>query len=159
MSTEKKTLIEHVLVFVLVNNRTHVLTIFGKKGMNALGGKVLENETPEGAAVREVYEETGGVVRIVERTLNNFASIVGDCWCVHCYAVIDHDGQYFPAPEADNAPIVLASTTEGDVTITPISKALGTKGTLLRFSDFPALLGLATISDTLLSPVIIQRKN
>lgn len=52
----------HVFVICRYND-AWLLTKHAKRGLEFPGGKLEGNETIEDAAVREVYEETGGVVK------------------------------------------------------------------------------------------------
>ena len=55
---------KHVIVICKYGNQW-VLTKHKKRGLEFPGGKVEEGETPEVAARREVFEETGGVVDLL----------------------------------------------------------------------------------------------
>lgn len=59
--TEKQEQAKHVLVICSYQNKW-LLTIHPKRGYEFPGGKVERGELPEDAAIREVYEETGGIV-------------------------------------------------------------------------------------------------
>jgi 8-oxo-dGTP diphosphatase len=53
---------KHVFVICRYKNGW-LLTEHGERGLEFPGGKMEEGETPEEAAIREVREETGGIVR------------------------------------------------------------------------------------------------
>ncbi|MEM4679991.1 MAG: 8-oxo-dGTP diphosphatase [Thermofilaceae archaeon] len=95
-----------VLCFLLRDGK--VLLIRKKKGFGAgklagVGGRIEPGETPEEAAVREVYEEVNVRVRsLVKVGVLTFYSVSDEPdWIVHVYLSTDFEGEPKPSEEAE----------------------------------------------------------
>jgi len=72
---------------------------------NGLGGKFEPGETPEGCAIREIYEESGLTVR--NPLLKGFITFPGfandEDWYAFVYVVTDFEGHVIDSPEGELA--------------------------------------------------------
>lgn len=95
-----------VLCFLLREGR--VLLIRKKKGFGAgkitgAGGRIEPGESPEEAAVREVREELGVVIRSLKEVglLEFYSASPEPDWVVHVFLSLDFDGEPRASEEAD----------------------------------------------------------
>src|SRR5699024_4012090 len=80
---------KHVWVICKYKNKW-LLTKHRSRGLEFPGGKVEDGETPEEAAVREVMEETGGVVQELDYIAQSFVAGKNDSVIKNVYyATID----------------------------------------------------------------------
>lgn len=148
---------EATLVFVFNDIKTHFLGIFQKDGLNALGGKLKETELWTSCAVREVREETDGVVLLNRKHLRHFANLVGDNWEVRCYMIRDREGNYFPGTDKKT---VIARTDEGEVMAIPVGSVFEADDKYLKHENLKALLAVATtMGGDLDAPVVFQHSS
>lgn len=89
---------KHVWIISLYKNQW-LLTKHGSRGIEFPGGKVEEGETAEEAAVREVMEETGGVVKDLQYVAQYFVSgkrdtIIKNVYFANIESLIDQDTYY-----------------------------------------------------------------
>lgn len=89
---------KHVWIISLYKNQW-LLTKHGSRGIEFPGGKVEEGETAEEAAVREVMEETGGVVKDLQYVAQYFVSgkrdiIIKNVYFANIESLIDQETYY-----------------------------------------------------------------
>lgn len=70
---------------------------------NGLGGKLEPGETPEECCIRELYEETGLIVRNPQlKGLITFPGFSNDeDWYTFLFVITDFDGQLIDSPEGE----------------------------------------------------------
>ncbi|MBO1005888.1 RNA deprotection pyrophosphohydrolase [Pseudogracilibacillus auburnensis] len=76
-----------------------LLTKHGSRGLEFPGGKVEEGETAQEAAIREVMEETGGVVKDLHYIAQYFVSgksgtIIKNVYFAHIDSLVEQDTYY-----------------------------------------------------------------
>ena len=88
------------LTLVMLHNDTHILLGMKKRGFatgkwNGYGGKLMEGETIDQAAIRELHEESGIVVQSLAKVgiLTFIMEGIEEMWEGHVYAVPDFRGE------------------------------------------------------------------
>lgn len=88
---------------------------------NGLGGKLEQGETPEECAIREIYEESGLVVKnLVYKGLLTFPGFADEeDWYAFVFVATDFEGELIDSPEGrldwvDDAGLLDLNLWEGD---------------------------------------------
>jgi 8-oxo-dGTP pyrophosphatase MutT (NUDIX family) len=127
-------------VAVLTKNRPVFLA--GK--ICPVGGGIEENETPEEAAAREFFEETG--VRTSPADWKRYAMVASEERLVHCFVCFS------------DAVVECVTTTDEPVAVEEVSDLLSTVATKpeLGCPDLIALIGLALHAGSYNSEALIR---
>ncbi len=120
------------LCYVMHNDKTLMLYRNKKENdyhegkWNGLGGKLENGETPEECAIREVYEESGLIIKNpVMKGIITFPLFDGkDDWYVFIFVIKEFEGKLIDSPEGElrwisNTDLIKLNLWDGDKIFIP----------------------------------------